>query len=177
MEDLAEGTRSNLISEVSKILQYLKNGKVAGPDKMENATLKILTKALALFLTALFNQFLKEGFTPKQWHVSEIIRLHKKGNRSELNNYRPVSLTSNIGKVSLKLPNSRMYPVNFHQPIEQARFGQGFSTIDHIFTLNQLLKKAREYKLKIVLLLIDYNKAFDSIYHDCVWKVLAIQGI
>ncbi len=71
-----------LIIEVSKMLKSVKkkkkNGKVAEPDKMENDTLRILAKALVPFLTALFNQFLKEGFTTKQWHVSEIILLRKK---------------------------------------------------------------------------------------------------
>ncbi len=169
------GTPKFLIGEVLKILKFLKNGKVAGPDKMENTTLTILAKALTAFLTTPLNQFLKEGFIPKQEHVSEIILPHKKGNGSELDNYRLISITSNVSKVFLKLLNGRIYPVlNFHQPIEQIGFRQGFSTLDHIFAPNQLTEKVREYKLKTVRLFIDYDNAFDSIYHrDCVWKALA----
>jgi len=39
-------------------------------------------------------------------------------------------------------------------------------------TLNQIFEKAREYNMEVWLLFIDFNKAFDSIFHDKTWLAL-----
>ncbi len=66
---------------------------------MENETSRIQGNTLAPFMAGLFNSFIKEGFTPKQWQQTEVILLYKKGYRSDLNNCRPISISSNIGKI------------------------------------------------------------------------------
>ncbi len=99
---------------------------------------------------------MKESFTPKQWHKTEIILLYNKGDRSHLNNYRPVSLLSNISKVFFKLIKSRIYSIlDIQQPINQAGFRRGYSTIDHIFTINQVLEKSREFNFPLHIMFID----------------------
>ncbi len=114
--------------KVLKILKHLKTSKMAGTDKIENSSLKSLKESLGPFLAKIFNQILDTGLTPKQLHSSEIILLHKKGDKRELNNYRPISLTSNINKVFLKVIKARFYKaLDFEQPKEQAGFRQGFS--------------------------------------------------
>ncbi|VDO16914.1 unnamed protein product [Brugia timori] len=141
-------------------------------------TLKIMAETLAPYLAALFSRFIKTGFTPSQWHRTEIILLHKKGSRCDLNNYRPISLTSNLSKIFCKLIKNRIYnTLDSHQPIDQAGFRKNFSTIDHIFTLNQILEKSREYNMPLCLMFIDFNKAFDSVKHYAVWEALTNQGV
>ncbi len=49
--------------------------------------------------------------------------------------------------------------------------------MDHIFTINQVLEKSREFNFPLHIMFIDYNKAFDSVKHSAVWKVLENQGI
>ena len=60
---------------------------------------------------------------------------------------------------------------------EQAGFRKSYSAIDHIQTISQVLEKTREYNLDIALLFVDFNKAFDSLYHQKIWETLAIQGV
>ena len=50
-------------------------------------------------LTDIFNSSLESGQVPEDWRVANVIPLFKKGSREELGNYRPVSLTSFVGKV------------------------------------------------------------------------------
>lgn len=70
----------------------------------------------------------------------------------------------------------RIYPIlDFNQPPEQAGFRKKYSTVDHIHTVNQLFKKARKYELETNALFIDWNKAFDIIYHEKLWEALADQ--
>ena len=55
--------------------------------------------------------------------------------------------------------------LNNHPPPEQAGFRANYSTIDHIFTLTQLIEKCNEFNKTIYLAFIDYQKAFDMLEH------------
>ncbi len=177
-------TREKEIDEVmeedlAKTIGNLKSKKAAGPDGLENDAIKTLEVSLVKPLTKLFNQILHDGSVPNQWLISEIILLYKKGNRFDINNYRPISLSSNMCKIFTKLLKERLYGIlDSQQPHEQAGFRKGFSTTDHILAVNQLLERARDYEnCKINFLFIDFQKAFDSIHHNYVWRALINQGV
>jgi len=63
------------------------------------------------------------------------------------------------------------------QQVEQAGFRRGFSTVDHIQALSQLLEKVKEFNIEIAMMFIDFNKAFDSLYHCRIWETLVHQNI
>ena len=67
--------------------------------------------------------------------------------------------------------------LDFNQPREQAGFRSGYSTMDHLHTVNQLTEKAIEYQLPLCLAFIDYEKAFDSIEIPAVLQALVEQGV
>ncbi len=78
----------------------------------------------------------------------------------------------------MKILKDRLYKtLDYQQPPEQAGFRKEFATIDHIHTFNQLTERANEYNLDLRILLIDFAKAFDSMYHHKVWEALASQGV
>ncbi len=60
---------------------------------------------------------------------------------------------------------------------EQADFGKGFSIIDQMFILNQLVEKVKEYNMDLYFLFMDFQKAFDTIDHNILWEALKNQGI
>lgn len=94
-------------------------GLIAGPDGIETETLKICANVLTDPLTKIFNNILNNYAIPKQWYTSEIILLHKKGSKTDLNNYRPISLSANINKLSFKIVRNRIYPtLDAKQPLE-----------------------------------------------------------
>lgn len=61
--------------------------------------------------------------------------------------------------------------------INPAGFRPSFSTLDHIQAINQLLKKCKEYNIEVHLAFIDFNKAFDNIYHSSIWQALSISNV
>lgn len=129
-------------------------------------------------LTKLFNLAIEQGTSPKQWYISEIVLLHKKGDRHKLDNYRPISLSSNMNKIFMKILQERIYKtLDLHQPNEQAGFRKNFSVINHLQTLNQVFEKTKEYDINICLAFVDFTKAFDSLYHDRIWESLNHQNI
>lgn len=122
-----------------EVAKTLKNtSTIAGPVSTKNETLKVCTDTLKKPLTELFDEILQEGRVLTQWKLSEIILIHKKGDKNKINNYRPISLSSNLGKVLVKILKDRMYPIlELNQPIEEAGFRRGFSTVDHLI-LNRI---------------------------------------
>lgn len=49
---------------------------------------------------------------------------------------------------------------------------KGFSTIDHLHTLNQIIVKATQYNFPLYMAPLDFEKAFDSLEHHCIFEVL-----
>lgn len=167
-----------LAKEVKKAILSQKLDKAPGPDRIPNELLRGTIEEICPLLAKIFNNILKNSIIPKQWQEAHIILIHKKGDRNEIGNYRPISLISNIYKVYAKIILNRISnALDENQPVEQAGFRKDYSTIDHIHTVKQVLKKYNEYGKTIYLAFIDYTKAFDSLNHEFMWRSLKEQGI
>ncbi|CAH2106596.1 unnamed protein product [Euphydryas editha] len=152
--------------------------KAPGTDNITNEMMKARLPETITRLTNLFNLILDTENIPIQWTTSSIILIHKKGDRAEINNYRPISLMSNIYKVFSKIILKRITKIlDESQPREQPGFRSGYSTIDHIHVIKQLIEKCQQYNGPLYMAFVDYNKAFDSIEHHCIWEALKTQGI
>ena len=89
--------------EVESVLKSLKLGKASGPHQINNRILKELAHSLSFPLCDLFNYSLSCGKVPELWKQANVTRIFKKGDQSEVSNYRPISLLSTIGKAMEKL--------------------------------------------------------------------------
>ena len=67
--------------------------------------------------------------------------------------------------------------VNRELPEVQAGFRKGRGTSDEIANICWIMKKAREFQKNIYFCFIDYAKAFDSVDHNKLWKILKEMGI
>ena len=66
--------------------------------------------------------------------------------------------------------------MNF-QMFVQAGFRKGRGTRDQIASISWIIKKAREFQKNIYFCFIDYDKAFDCVDHNKLWKILKEMGI
>ncbi|GBP46930.1 Probable RNA-directed DNA polymerase from transposon X-element [Eumeta japonica] len=163
-----------------EVLEHLKNSKQKspGPDNITNEILKIGAPLLLSHRTLVFNLSLKTEEVPKQWCNSNIVLLYKKGDPLDIGNYRPISLLPSIYKLFTTILLSRITPIiDASKPIEQAGFRSGFSTIDHIHALEQILEKYKEFNQLLYVAYVDYTKAFDTITHTSIWKALNVCGV
>ena len=60
---------------------------------------KKLASVISQPLAIIFRKSIAEGVVPQEWKRANITPLFKKGSRSDPGNYRPVSLTSHVGKI------------------------------------------------------------------------------
>ena len=124
----------------------MKNNRSPGPDGIPAEFLKAGSCVIIDVLTKLFNKIMKSGKVPSSWKESNLVLIHKKGPKDDPQNFRPISLLNSTYKIFMKVLQNRIgRTLEEHQPIEQAGFRSGFSTIDHIQTLRQLIEKHQEY--------------------------------
>lgn len=165
-------------SEVEWAIQSQKKDKAPGADGINNEFLLQNIDLVAPTLTYMYNEVLISEIIPDQWTTSTIVLLHKKGDKDNINNYRPISLMSNIYKIFAKIILKRITKsLEENQPREQAGFRSGYSTLDHIHVVKQLFEKSREYNVTFYCCFVDYSKAFDSLHHESIWRALKNQGV
>lgn len=162
-----------LREEILYAIKMQNNNRSPGEDKIRAEHLKIAANELAPSLTNIFNEVLQTKVIPESWCSSTIILLHKKGPKTSLDNYRPVSLLPVIYKIFISIILRRLATkLDENQPIEQAGFRKDFSTIDHLQTINQILEKHKEYNMPLYMCFVDYKKAFDSLEHPYIFSHL-----
>ena len=96
-----------------------------------------------------------------------------KGERSDCNNYRGISLLSVIGNVFAKVILIRLQKLAERvYPDSQCGFRAGRSTIDMVFSLCQLQEKCRGQQMPLYIAFIDLTKAFDLVSRDGLFQIL-----
>ena len=102
------------LSTVRTYLNKLKKGKAAGPDGIKNEFLIMGKDFLAPVLTRLFNLILKTGTTPSKWGQGIMHILFKNGDRTDLRNYRGLTVNNTTSKVFTSILNDRLAKLTEH---------------------------------------------------------------
>ena len=77
----------------------------------------------------------------------------------------------------LKILQARLQQyVNRELPDVQAGFRKGRGTSDQIANICWIIEKVREFQKNIYFSFIDYDKAFDCVDHNKLWKILKEMG-
>ncbi|KAM7313459.1 hypothetical protein ISCGN_003323 [Ixodes scapularis] len=80
-------------------MQDLNRRSASGPDRVSNKALRNLNDAAVTALTAYFNKCWRAGKLPRQWKEAKTILIPKPGKSPDIENLRPISLTSCVGKL------------------------------------------------------------------------------
>lgn len=137
------------IDEVKRVLNKLDLYKVSSPDNIPAIFYKNLSAIISLPLQILYNKSLSEGKYPTLWKLSNMTPIFKSGNRSNVENYRPISILCTISKVFDRIIFNKLYEhVREHISSSQHGFVSGRSTQSNLL----------EYVNYIILLLLIVDK-------------------
>jgi exonuclease III len=150
------------------ILKDIRNSKNSspGPDGIPNAIWKALPKGITETLIDLIVKIWETEHIPDQWKTSDIILLHKGGDKALLVNYRPIALCQCTYKFFTKQVLANLLE---HEKsngfIDELQFGgrPGSSTTQALLTYMAVLEDARIHKKKLYVLMLDLAKAYDSV--------------
>ena len=114
----------------------------------------------------------------QDWKRSVFIPIPKKGNAKECSNNHTIALISHASKVMFKILQAGLEQYMNHElPDVQAGFRKGRGTRDQIANIRWITKKEREFQINIYFCFIDYDKAFNCVDHNTLWKILKEMGI
>ena len=166
--------------DVLKLLQDLKPDKSPGPDMIHPRVLKECAHELAYPLFRLFRKSLDEGNVPKDWKSGNVTPIHKKGSRTSVDNYRPVSLTSVICKVIEKLLRKplldHMFDNDFISDCQHG-FIPGRSCTTQLLEVLDKWTDILDSGGAMDVIYLDLAKAFDSVPHRRLLLKLQSYGI
>ena len=118
--------------------------KASGPDLISPNLIKESMLQLVNPFTRSFNLSLRLKTVPDPWKESNVIPVHKKDNTLDPNNYRPISLLSNVGKLMERCVhkhlNEYLTTNNIITP-NQSGFQSGESTVNQLLYLNTTFLK------------------------------------
>ena len=161
-----------------KAIAHMKNGKVAGPDGIPAEALKADVNTLVEMLYSLFEEIWEKEEIPAEWKEGYLIKIPKKGDLSRCDNYRGITLLSVPGKILNRIILERIKGKMDQTLREQhAGFRQDRSCTDQIATLRIIVEQSIEWNSSLYINFVDYEKAFDSVDRETLWKVLRHYGV
>lgn len=161
------------IGELQTIISNLKNYKASGENQITAELWKNVNKNAIESLRNIFVEIWKKEKVPDEWKMALIHPLHKKGSKTDPNNYRGISLLDVTYKIFSKVLFNRAEPQLDHQLGEyQAGFRKGRSCPEQILNLKNLMAYQKSRAKSYVITFIDFQKAYDSIDRESLFSVL-----
>ena len=152
--------------EVESILKILPVGKATGPNGLSNRILRELSRELSYPYCSLFNQSLSTGHVPRSFKEANVSPVPKKGDLSNVSNYRPISLLNSEDKVIERLIFKHLYnhlrDNNFLTAL-QSGFIPGDSTVNQLTYLYNVFCQALDSGKEVRAVFCDISKAFDRV--------------
>ncbi|XP_037564833.1 uncharacterized protein LOC119444519 [Dermacentor silvarum] len=167
--------------EVRAVLQELNCKSAAGPDRLHNRALRNLNDGAIAALTRYFNQCWREGKLPKQWKTARTVLIPKTGKPPNIENLRPISLTSCVGKVMEHIMRNRWNRYLEDKglyPDEMIGFREKLSTQDAMIQLqHEILEVSAPTHDTRAVLGLDLQSAFDKVRHSAILSQASRLGL
>ena len=167
-------------SIVFEKLEKMDVNKSSGPDGWPLLSLKETALQVSVPLCILFNKSLSSGCLPASWKQAHVTPIHKKGNHSVADNYRPISLTSPIVQILESIIKDsithHMLINNLFSPSQHGFIAGRSCTTQLLIAMDYWTQSLNDgYPVDIVYL--DFCKAFDSVPHIRLLTKLKAYGI
>ena len=168
--------------ESNSVLKLLKNvgvNKAAGIDNISRRFLKDGADILAIPVTQICNLSIKLSHFPHDCKLAKLKPLYKKGYKADPKNYRPISLLPIVSKIVEKILQDQTMEYFTDNKIlyrYQSGFRKNHSTDTCLLYLTDKILTGFDSGLLTGMILIDLQKAFDTINHDILLKKMSLAG-
>ena len=165
---------------VRKLLRDVNTKKAPGPDGVSPFLLKHCAGELSHPLTLIFRQCLATRTWPAAWKEARVTPVHKKRDKSDPANYRPISLLSVISKILERIIAEQMTKhLEEHHLLSprQHGFRKGRSASDLLLLLSKAWHDALDSGRPTLVIALDIAGAFDRVWHKGLLAKLEQLGV
>ena len=181
--EVTEETCPQMSTDFEQVLNLCKEIKATKSSGYKDISTKVFKDAFVVLIPQLvyvFNQSFQSGVFPDSWKQATIIPLYKGGNKTDVSNYRPVSLLPLPGKILEKIAHSKLSLFLENNDVitnKQGGFRKGFSTASSIADLTDDLYSNINEGLTSLATFVDLRKAFDTVNHEILLQKIKCYGI
>lgn len=169
-----------LFSETNlrRVVLSMANNKAPGPSNIRMELFKGCATELLPLIAKFFQAIYKSGLVPTSWTKAHIVPIYKKrGDRTNIENYRPISLTENLRK----LYEQCLMPllIAYAEPLvgTQGGFRAFRNTTHHIASLQHLCCVAKLKGINLFIAFLDIKNAYDKVNRKILWRCCEQKGI
>jgi hypothetical protein len=165
--------------EITNIIREMRDC-APGPDAIPSAILKETATIFIPVLTQIINLSFSEGVFPNDMKCANITPLFKFGDKTSINNYRPISLLPSFSKIIEKCMSKRLLAfIDEHSILYKYQFGfrPKYSTNMAIHLLVDKIVSCLDKGENLVGVALDFRKAFDTVDHLILLKKLEAYGV
>jgi Reverse transcriptase (RNA-dependent DNA polymerase)/Endonuclease-reverse transcriptase len=166
--------------DIMEVLSKFAPKQSAGWDEIPMSLLKKCGAWIATPLVHVFNYSFYSGQFPEKMKFAVVKPIHKKGDKTECANYRPISLLTSFSKLLEKIMLNKLQEhlkSNSIMSEDQHGYRKGFSTTSATFQMINKVANAIDSKLQAGVILCDLSKAFDTVDHEILLEKLKFYGI
>ena len=160
---------------MAELLSNVNKRKATGCDGISARALKLAGTTLAPSLCGLFNQSITSATLPREWKSANVTPVHKGGDETNMNNYRPISVLPIVAKILERIVFDQLYDyLQEHSLLtpHQSGFRPGHSTQDILIKKMDDWHKELDSDHIVSALFVDLSKAFDTIDHKLLLEKL-----
>ena len=176
-------SRSELKDSHSDLLsEDLREYSAPGPDGIPPKIIKELKNEIVKPLCILFRRSVDAGTIPEDWKKSHVTPVFKKGSKAEPGNYRPINLTSCVGKMLDRIAKEDIDDhIERNNLISKSQHGfrSGKSTESNLIEFLNVTTKWSDEGRRFDVIYLDFSKAFDVVCHERLQiklKAIGIEG-
>lgn len=172
-QELGMATGKITMTELAWAINKLKRAKAAGPDGVPTDCYKEMDRHQLQIVLDMLNEWWETGHIPTEATQANVILLYKKGDKSNLENYRPISLLNTNYKLYTAILQKRISEaIDKHLQETQYGFRQKRGTAQAIHYIRRIMEKGEKTETKTLLVLLDWEKAFDKVKHAKLFEAM-----
>jgi hypothetical protein len=161
-------------------IRNMSNDKSPGLDQFNVRLLKLAGPYISNSLAYICNLSLSRSDFPDDWKKAKVTPIYKSGNKSDVGNYRPISVLPIVSKIIERAVHDQLYKYISNTDIlssAQSGFRANHSTTTTLLDVQDFILNNMDNGFATGVIFLDLKKAFDTVDHDILLDKLKKYGV